>query len=565
MKMHKFFVIGLDGSTFRIIDPLMDSGKLPNLRRLKAEGSSGILRSTIHPYSAQAWSSFMTGMNPGKHGIYDFVHHEDGNYRLRFVNAADRKAHSIWKILSHHGLNVGVVNVPLTYPPEEVNGFLIAGMDSPGKASNFTYPRSILEELETRVGPYTIELNVRDYMRHGLEEQFLDDLKQMIRRQVRAVKNLMSTKEWDFFTFVSRAPDQVQHFYWRFMDPAHPYRPKEVPSKLQNAIADVYGQLDAAIGEIEGMLGPDTYLLIISDHGQGPDGNRAFYINKWLRSVGYLSFKNENRNRALRRICGQETVSRSVDFLKGILPRKLKDSLLNRFPWLRDRVETALSFSDIDFTNTLAYSEDVRGNIWINLKGRQREGMVDPGEYERVREEIIRLLKELRDPQTGEHLVDRVFRREDLYHGEFLSGAPDIIFTQPADAYKHMLRRSRTDRDSMSSYIETLPESEIEIWPTSSHTLDGIFLLRGTGVNRGTWIDGARIIDVAPTILYLMGLPIPSDMDGSVIRGAIDPMLLEDRPPEKMPFRDAESLRRPYTKGEEAIIGERLRNLGYLE
>ena len=565
--MQKFFVIGLDGSTFRIIDPLIDSGKLPNLRRLRAEGSSGVLWSTIHPYSAQAWSSFMTGMNPGKHGIYDFIHHEDGNYRLRFVNAADRKAPSIWKILSHHGLNVGVVNVPLTYPPEEVNGFLIAGMDSPGKASNFTYPRSLLEELETAVGPYTIELNVRDYMRHGLEEQFLDDLRQMIGGQVRAVKNLISRKEWDFFTFVCRAPDQVQHFYWRFMDPAHPYHPKEVPPKLQNAIADVYGEVDAAIGEIEGMVGPDTYLLIMSDHGQGPDGNRALYINKWLRSLGFLRFKNEGRKPAPPRIRGREAVSRSVDFLKGILPRKLKDSLLNRFPWLRDRVETALSFSHIDFKNTLAYSEEVRGNIWINLKGRQREGRVGPEEYEHVRDEIIRFLKGLRDPQTGEQVVDGVFRREELYHGEFLSRAPDIIFTQPPNTCTYMLRRSRTDRD-LSGYIETLPESEIGVWPTSSHTLDGMFFLRGAGVNRGRWIDGARITDVAPTILYLLGLPIPSDMDGSVIRGAIDPLLLEKRAPEKIPSdraEEAESLKRPYTKGEEAIIRERLRDLGYIE
>lgn len=568
VMMSKFVVIGLDGATFRILDPLMSKGKLPNLARLRSESSFGTLWSTIHPYSAQAWSSFMTGMNPGKHGVFDFIHHADDSYGLKFVNAGDRRADTLWKILSSYGFKVGVVNVPLTYPPEEVNGFLIAGMDAPGKGSDFVYPRSLLKELEGRVGPYTIELSVRDYMRHGLEEKFIDDLRQMVRQQVLMVEYLMSQKEWDFFMFVCRATDQVQHWYWRFMDHRHPYHPEKVSPKLENAIADIYEELDAAIGDMEKRMGQDTYLLIMSDHGQGPDGDRALYINKWLRSKGFLRFKHEHGMERLRRAGRQDMVSHSVDVLKKLLPRRFKDLLLNRLPWLRDQVETMMSFSDIDFKSTRAYSEDVRGNIWINLKGRQPGGQVSLEEYEAVRGELVRLLEDLRDPLTGKRITDRVFRREDLYHGELLSKAPDIVFTQPSDTYMHMHRRSRTDRD-LSAFVETLPASEIQVWPTASHTLDGIFFLKGSGINPGKRINGVNIIDLAPTILYLMGIAVPDNMDGSVIREAIDPVLLNERLPEKVSApggQEGSGLEGSgYTKDEETNIRERLRDLGYIE
>jgi predicted AlkP superfamily phosphohydrolase/phosphomutase len=563
--MARFFVIGLDGATFRILDPLMNAGELPNLSRLKHEGSSGVLWSTIHPFSAQAWSSFMTGKNPGKHGLFDFIHHEEGSYRLKFVNASDRKAVSLWRILSIYGLQVGVMNVPLTYPPEEVNGFLIAGMDAPGKGSNFVYPPSLLAELEKQVGPYTIELSIRDYLRHGLVEKFLDDLRHMVRHQVRFVKYLTSQKSWDFFIFVCRATDQIQHFYWRFLDYAHPYHPKNVSLKLKNAIADIYKDIDKVIGEIEKEIGQDTYLLIMSDHGQGPDSNRAFYVNKWLRSKGFLRFKKENE-KVSKSIFRQEKVSTFVEGLKKILPRRLKNFLLLRFPSLRDRVETMLSFSDIDFRRTLAYSEDVRGNIWINLKGRQPEGTVRPEEYHQLREKLIYLLEELRDPETGNRITDRVYRREDLYSGEFLSRAPDIIFTQPNDAYTYMLRRSRTDRN-LNKWVETIPESGIGVWPTSSHTLDGIFFLKGNKVNRGKWINGVHIIDLAPTILYLMGLTIPDDMDGKVIQDAIDPAFFHSHPPKNISAGKEAGVSEAlgYTEEEQARIQERLKDLGYIE
>jgi predicted AlkP superfamily phosphohydrolase/phosphomutase len=193
---------------------------------------------------------------------------------------------------------------------------------------------------------------------------------------------------------------------------------------------------------------------------------------------------------------------------------------------------------------------------------------VRPEDYHKIREELIRLLQDLRDPETGERITDKVFRREDLYSGEFLSKAPDIIFTQPNNTYTYMLRGSKTDRN-LNTYLETIPESELGVWPTSGHTLDGVFFLKGGKVNRGKWINGARIIDLAPTILYLMGLPIPNDMDGAVIQDAIDPDFLGGHPPEKV-YRDKEEKvemvsTSGYTEEEQAKIQERLKDLGYIE
>ena len=565
--MSKFVVIGLDGATFRILDPLMTMGKLPNLARIMAGGSSGTLWSTIHPYSAQAWSSFMTGMNPGKHGVFDFIHHEEDGYGLKFVNAGDRKADTLWKILSRHGRRVGVVNVPLTYPPEPVNGFLIAGMDAPGRGSHFVYPGGLLRELEETFGPYVIELSVRDYMRRGLEEKFIDDLRQMVSKQIQMVKHLMSSKQWDFFMFVCRATDQVQHWFWRYMDPDHPYHEKGSP-RLQNAIASIYEDLDKVLGDFEEAAGRDGHLLILSDHGQGPDGNKALYINSWLESKGYLTFKQERSTPGMGRIAGQETISRWVDTLKRVLPRKVKDLLLDRVPWLRDRVETMMSFSDVDFKTTMAYSEDVRGNLWINLKGRQPEGVVEPEAYESVRDELIRLLEDLRDPETGDRITDRVFRREELYHGDMVSRAPDIIFTQPDNRYMYMHRRSRVNKGS-NAYVEILPPSDVKVWPTASHTLDGIFMLKGKGVIPGKSISGVNIIDLAPTILNLMGVPVPKDMDGAVIREAMTPDAVNQEVQQSVsPMKwqgETEIGQAAYSQDEEAHIRERLRDLGYIE
>lgn len=566
--MAAFLVIGLDGATFRIIDPLIARGKLPHLARLKAEGSFGTLQSTIHPFSAQAWSSFMTGVNPGKHGIFDFTHHEKWDYRLKFVNAADRKADSLWKILSSHGLRVAVVNVPLTFPPEQVNGLLISGMDAPGKGSDFVYPSSLLAEIERNVGPYTIELSVRDYIRRGGEEEFIDQLRQMISYQVDVVRYLINKEKWNLFAFVFRATDQIQHWYWKFMDPDHPYHPQEVPRKLETAIEDIYRDLDKAIGEIEKQSGPETHLLILSDHGQGPNRDRAFYINKWLRSQGFLRFVAENERRRPKGRGHQEALLRSIEWLKKVLPRFLKAFLLQRFPSLRDHTETMQAFSEIDFDRTVAYSDDLRGNIWINLKGRQPKGKVDASDYELVRDDIMRLIRLLRDPLTGEPIFDNVFRREDLYYGPFLSTAPDIVFTQPGDRQRFMLRRSRPNGD-LNAYVETIDESEVGVWPNGSHTLDGIFLLKGAGVRHAREVYGAHIVDLAPTILYLMGIPIPENMDGSVLREAIEPSLLRKRPTAKAPFSAEQQGTGPqgtgYTEEETASIRERLKDLGYIE
>jgi predicted AlkP superfamily phosphohydrolase/phosphomutase len=300
---------------------------------------------------------------------------------------------------------------------------------------------------------------------------------------------------------------------------------------------------------------------------KGTLGGTPIFLS-WLRSKGFLRFTKEQQAKILSRFSGQEMVSRSVDGLKKILPRKFKDLLLNRFPGLRDRVETMMSFSDIDFKHTVAYSEDVRGNVWINLKGRQPEGRVSPEEYESIRGELISLLENLRDPQTGGRITDKVFRREDLYHGSELRKAPDIVFTQSSDTYMYMQRRSRTDRD-LNAYVETLQAKDVQVWPTASHTLDGIFLLKGTDIQPGKSINGVNIVDLAPTILYLMGIPLPDNLDGSVIREAIDPAVLHERLPERAaPAREEDWRGREgpsYTRDEEASIRERLRDLGYIE
>jgi predicted AlkP superfamily phosphohydrolase/phosphomutase len=554
MTENKVFVIGLDGATWDLIEPWADAGKLPHLAEIMATGAFGKLRSTIHPLTAPAWTSFMTGKNPGQHGIFDFISLSPNSYNIRYNNALSCKSASLWKILSQADRKVISVNVPFTFPPEKVNGILISGLDTPSTKSPFTYPPDLAEEIKRHVGEYVIMAQYRNGRRAYVSEIF-----RMIDNRAATVNYLMDKKPWDFFMVVFSATDVVGHTFWKYMDASHPQHVAREAAEYGDVILRVYQKMDQIIGRLLARLDDQTTLIIMSDHGFGPL-YKAVYLNKWLEQENLLKPVAPSRN-----------VSRAGHPLKGILgrckkytPRGMKDLAIRFFPELKAKVDSYLVASHIDWSHTKAFSFGVHGSIFINLAGRQPMGIVQPGrEYEDVRTGIITRLSQLTDPENGVKVVERVYRREELYHGDFLHLAPDLLVEWKDYSY--------TGQQDYGEDIESVFQSRSkfafsEKEHNGSHRLDGVFMMHGGAVKRGVELQGCHIVDLAPTILHLMGMSIPEDMDGKVLTSAMadDYTAMHPIGYGGAAAHDVDEVISTYSSDEAQRIENRLKDLGYL-
>ncbi|MCI0527213.1 MAG: alkaline phosphatase family protein, partial [Nitrospira sp.] len=293
--MNKVLVIGLDGGTFDLVRPWVAEGKLPNLARLLQSGSYGELQSTFPPMTFPAWTTFMTGKNPGNHGIFDFTERKPGSYEIEFVNAKRRQSKTIWKILSEAGKRVGVVAVPVTYPPEEINGVMICGFDAPGVASKADstsmYPSQLYQELQKSIGGYIISADIMKYMNEGRPHEALPIILKTIERKADTAKYLLQREPWDCFMILFGESDLIGHHYWKYHDPKSPlHDPHEFP-ECARAVLTVYQTLDRIIGELTALVSEDTVMILMSDHGFGGAGDKVIYLNRWLESVGLLKFR----------------------------------------------------------------------------------------------------------------------------------------------------------------------------------------------------------------------------------------------------------------------------------
>jgi predicted AlkP superfamily phosphohydrolase/phosphomutase len=554
---EKLFVLGLDGATFDLITPWVDEGLLPNFARLMQTGTRGKLRSTLHPLSPPAWTSFITGKNPGKHGIYDFVVHKPHTYELLYTMGGMRKGATIWRLLGDAGKKVVVINVPMTYPPEEVNGINISGFDAPGLDSNFVYPARVYEEIQNALGEYIL----RDYAQGHNPATFLKQIHTTLDFQKKLLFHTMEHYEWDFYMMVFNALDLVQHGYWQYMDESYPSINPADRKLYGSAIKDLYIKVDGILGELLAALPEGSDLVILSDHGAGRC-LKAVFMNKWLEAQGLLRYSAGVKMSSVLKLAHQG--------IKRVFSTSRLDWLKKTFPVLRQKVKSQLVFSEIDWHNTKVYCFGREStNLFINLKGRYPMGTVNPGqEYEDLREELINKLMELRDPETDEVAVDKVFKSEEVYHGDSLDSAPDLLVTWKNGEYTSW---PGYDDKGCSVFESALDHSDLNEWSDlkkgGNHRPDGIFMANGQEINANYELFGAGIMDLAPTILFMMGAPIPSDMDGKVLTDAFKPAYTQSKSPE---FSEAEvspatqSSEYNYTEQQAKQIEERLRNLGYI-
>jgi len=570
--MSKVFIFGIDGATFDLILPWVEAGKLPHFARLMKDGSWGHLASAPNMRSPAAWSSFITGKNPGKHGIYEFYEPVPGTYQVRFVHGGMRKGASLWRILSDAGKRVGVINVPMTYPAERVNGFLIAGLDAPGvQSEGFCYPPEIRSELRREFGEYILEPGLTGCIARGRPDLGAEKLREELAQKEQVTTYLMRKYPWDCFVVVFRSLDAAQHCYWKYMDPLHPHHDPEEAQRYGSVVLDAYRQLDRSLGAIRDMLDDDATLIVMSDHGFGRKHAASSQLNRWLASREYLRYAGRQ---ARLSSFGAKVAGMMYKAIIARTSRRTKEALARWFPRLRNRIQSQMCYSNIDWSRTKLYADGLFPSLRVNLKGREPAGIVSPGEeYERLIERVKAEIAECRDSVTGKTIVDRVFHRDEIYTGPYRENAPDLLIRWREDTVIHGLAIDGAASEDPTHRAEPktmIPGEDPEII-SGDHKFYGVLLMAGSAVRRANRVNGARLIDLAPTVLSLLGVPMPSDMDGRVLTEALhhdgavfDPAAKRHAPPGE-PRHAAEEEEVGYSDEEQGVIAQRLRDLGYIE
>lgn len=536
-------VIGLDGATWDLLNPMMAAGWMPNLARLAAEGTSAALRSTLPPLTAPAWSSFMTGLNPGRHGVFAFQRALNRDLERTFVNATAIQAPLLWERLSNHGLRVGVLNVPLTYPVRPVNGWLVSGMMTPSEESDFTYPADLAAVLRSR--RYVIDLRVlkqeRDYRAPEQRLALVNDLRRTLEDRQAALEETLLPLGSDFIMVVYETPDRLQHWTWRYLDDllslSGPRTFERTP--IHDAVEAAYRAVDAALGRtLARAAGPQTRVFMLSDHGFGFRHTRV-HVDQWLANQGWLTYAS-----------GKADVRKQLKQYMGWVKRFLPRGLL-----LRGRRAFAVN-RIIDWAHTQAYSGVASEYaIYINRRDREPYGSVTDADVAALRREIKARLLELVDPRQGQRVARAVYDREEFYQGPFTDQAPDIVY-ELAPGYE-----PTSEVSAGRIFSDVTAEGE------GMHQPDGIFLAWGPDIAAQRLGPGLGLADLTPTILYSLGLPVPQGLDGRVMREIFTAAYQAEHPINLGAETEAaiEPRQQVYSVGDEALIAEKLRNLGYLD
>lgn len=543
MTENPVLVIGLDGATFDLLQPWAQQGILPNLKKLMDSSIKLPLMSTIPPITGPAWSSFSTGKHPGKHGNVDFCIRGD-NYSLRTISSRTIQGKTLWQLLSQAQKRICVIDVPITYPPTPVNGMMITGMMTPAVESEFTYPPELKQTILEKWPDYALSVPWRDYEGIGIEK-LIQDLTAVTKQRAELVLDALGQEAWDFFMCVFVGMDRIQHCLWRFMDPKHPIYDPKLAEQYLPMIQDYYRLQDQVVGQILDVAPPKANLMLMSDHGFGPLWKEVD-LNRWLAEEGLLAYASGRQGITSQVWQLGRRIAHSLPVLQKMFAngygKKLKENL-----W-----QASLS-SAVDWEQTKAYCH-AHGGIIINLAGRETDGIVPLDAYESLRDELIERLQRMVDPETGKRIIYRAQRREEVYQGKALELAPDVVVTEADESY-------------YLGFISTpnLLTMEETRWKSGYHRYDGVFIASGPDFESQTSRDEASIVDLMPTILYLLGLAIPQDCDGQVLTDVVAQKFVDHH---EVIYNDADSYEDErdlaVDKDEEELLVDRLRSLGYL-
>lgn len=555
---NKVFMISLDGATFSVLTPLIKQGYMPALDKLMSHSVCAELASVVPPVTAPAWTSFMTGKHPSKHGIFDFSTFNPERYTWTINNARDIRSKTVWQILSEKNKRVVVLNLPYVYPPNEINGILVAGWDAPLTDAPFSYPPELSGAILRKFPDYKENLWVSELQplrSHDQFEEFTRKLKTGFTQQAAIAQDLLSSESWDVFMVHFQQTDWIQHKLWTYIE--HACNNPDDHSPHIEATRACYKEFDTLVGALVRQaepLAPTTILL--SDHGFGRlMGN--INANFYLKQRGYLSLVPQPENRlggvkSLLRHANNEIIRSLYRTAAAAMNRFLNNDDQGHDSWVANAQNVMRQrASTWDWSRTkaaLVYAYQM-GFVYINLAGRSPSGVVEPGdEYESIIADLIQYFKEIRHPRTGEHLVVDVVRGTSMYPSADAGIViPDLILV-PKDGY---------------NFSFSTTEANPQISEEGTHRPNGVLIFKGDPMLRPGQDFRPNLIDIAPTLLHLLDLAVPSDLDGRVLQELV-PGNGHARY-ENVDTSRAIPMTESYTRAEEDIIAQRLTGLGYLD
>jgi predicted AlkP superfamily phosphohydrolase/phosphomutase len=535
----KVAVVGIDGGTFRTLDPIVRAGVMPAFARVRERGISAILRSTIPSYTPPAWVSIATGVNPGRHGVFGFLD-STPQEQPRVAHSGSIRAAGIWRYLEEQGATAGIFNLPMTYPPLRVEGFMVSGglaagwtnTEMPNFTSGIEVGRLVSKVAEGHYPLDTVVSYENDWRSADVVTR-IEDVQRLRRRVLTAL-----LERWDpgFLFTVFEGVDRLQHVHYQYLVEGSDWYDRPEAAEVRSRSWRYFGELDAAIDDIAGWVGDDGHIILVSDHGAGP-WEKTLNVNLLLRDWGYLGLPSVTRVTQSGLVAGAgQRIARRV------LPRRLLLSAKARIA------------RDIRWSETQAFASQVaEQGIHINHRDAFPNGQVDQARAQHLADELSDRLHSLTDPSDGLPTVDRVFRREEVIRGPYEHRAPDLF---------PLLRDQRYELSDTLAAGAIFTDHRDRPW--GYHHLDGIFVAAGPNFASGTHDDGIDIVDVLPTVFSAAGYRVPAGLDGRAVSDILTAPTAAQAPAIE-PRIEEDASTYPYTPEEEAAVEESLRGLGYID
>lgn len=538
----KQLVLGLDGADLALVRAL-GAGATPHLHALMARGAFAALESVLPFATLPNWTTFLTGLDPGEHGVFDFTVLE--GRKVQFLGGAVREAPSLFRRLDRAGHTTAVLFFPGTHPPEPLErGIVISGWDSPvafEADDSYIHPRTLAARIRSEFGPIRFDdVDEFDADRRGFHDELAPALVRRVDRKLALGRKLLAERSFDAFALYFGEIDTASHHLFAHHDARSPRHPG--PSRASSGLTEIYAAVDAAVGALVSAAGPEAGVTIVSDHGSGPSSDKVLHVNRVLAHAGLLRFRSSTEGRALTSI---------KDLALTMLPPARREQVFRAFggalpSWLESRER----FAAIDFAHTRVFSEEL--SYFPSVRLVQEDDRV-------ALEEARRALLAVRDPDTGARVVHAAHLREELYEGPFVSRAPALILELALDrGYSYNLARSR----GPGAPVERLPRTEHVGRKGRSlpggHRPRGLMVLAGPDVAAVGEVQ-ARIADASATLLARLGHASPPHASGRVLFE----VLSNARDARPLPDVALEPGR--YADRDDAAVERRLRALGYVE
>ncbi|MBD3292525.1 MAG: hypothetical protein GF393_06345 [Armatimonadia bacterium] len=516
-------LIGVDGATPDLIERLTSTGQMPTLRSLMRHGVYGRLQSSVNADPCSAWSSLLTGVNPGKHGVWGTRNLLPESYQWRPANSRMLRAPALPQMLTDRGQEVGTLFVPVTYPAREAEYTTVAGWLAPSiEAEGFAHPAEVASLAKRKLKDVPHPLRLSSYAASGRYADGIDLAIESMRARTSVAVDLLGDRRWDFLAVNFIELDRVLRWYWHLIDRQHADFREDLYSDWGELITEVHQELDAQIGRLAEALEPDDHLMIVSAHGMGVNSRAALCLPELLRHLDQLASRSSAGGawHSLTRGVA-ETFGGMWHVLRDVLPGPLAEMLPE--PEAENEAPRADGNPWFDYErSSVVPTPD--GHIFLNHEDTFPLGTVGNGDADRLMLQVTSSLQTAIDPATGRRPLEWARSRERVFSGPYVSHFPHIVTRW--DQSRTVQGLTATGRDGRVQ-VARPPGGRI---PSGSPSPEGILIAAGVGLQRGARIEGARVEDIAATILHLRGERVPSYFDGVVLKQALTGRLLQQMP-----------------------------------